>query len=344
VARDRLMEKRPLGKSGLEVSPIAFGTGDNAGGIIFGSTAHQREMVERALELGITTFDCSPDYGKGMGEANLGRVLRDLGSPPVTVITKVEIMPEHFGRIRERVHESLADSLLRLGRSNVDVVLVHNPARERNDPSIRTWTPLTSAQILDEILPAFRELRAAGKVGHFGVSCEAAQTGAVRRVLASGEFAAVNAWFNITNPSAATPVDGLPERERYDGLFDAVAEVGAGVVVIRPLAGGSLTGPILERSHEGRHELSRGYLRDRRDVFSPEIERARRFAFLHRPGEQSISEAAYRFILADPRVSTLVGGFSEVAHMEEAVRAVSRGPLSPADTARIAELQRAVVL
>ena len=72
------MKYRPLGSSGLELSEIAFGTGDNAGGIVYGAARHQHAMVARALELGINTFDCSPDYGKGLGEANLGRVLKEL--------------------------------------------------------------------------------------------------------------------------------------------------------------------------------------------------------------------------------------------------------------------------
>jgi aryl-alcohol dehydrogenase-like predicted oxidoreductase len=332
------MQQRRLGKSGLELSAIAFGTGDNAGGIIFGTPEQQRALVERALSLGITTFDCSPDYGKGLGEANLGRVLRELGHPKVVVITKVEVMPEHFGRIRERVHESLNDSLMRLGLDRVDVFMLHNPVRERNDTSIRQWTPLTPVQVIENVLPAFREIRAAGKAAHFGLACEAAETSAVRTVLATGEISMINAWFNITNPSASTPIGGLPERERYDGLFAAAEAAQAGVVVIRPLAGGALTGPILQHSHAGRHDLSRGYLRDQPQVFEPEIERGRRFAFLHRPPEQTISEAAYRFILSDPRVTSLVGGFSEPAHLEEAARAVDRGPLSPADTAKIAEV------
>jgi aryl-alcohol dehydrogenase-like predicted oxidoreductase len=72
------MRYRTIGGGALTLSEIALGTGDTAGGIIYGAPAEQRRLVERALELGVTLFDCSPDYGKGLGEANLGRVLREL--------------------------------------------------------------------------------------------------------------------------------------------------------------------------------------------------------------------------------------------------------------------------
>lgn len=327
------MKVRRLGKTDLELSEIAFGTGDNGGGIVYGSPAHQRELVVRALELGVNTFDCSPDYGKGLGEANLGRVLRELGADPI-VVTKVEIMPEEFGRMSDKVRESVRDSLMRLGRDHVDIFMLHNPIRHARVPQIRQWTPLTPADVLGDILPAMTALRDAGVVRHLGLACEAAEPSAVRSVVASREFAMINSWFNLANPSAATPVAGLRERDRYDGLFDLAKEYELGVAVIRPLAGGALTGPILERSHAGRHDLSRGYLRDQPEAFEPELERGRRFAFLHRP-EQTVSEAAVRFILSTPPVTTVVGGYSDAGQIEEAVRAVDRGPLTAADAAAV---------
>jgi aryl-alcohol dehydrogenase-like predicted oxidoreductase len=330
------MKRRKVGTSALEVSEIAVGTGDNAGCFVYGSPDEQRAMVIRALELGVNTFDCSPDYGKGLGEANLGRVFKQLGVSDAVVITKVEIMPEDFGRIRDKVRESVNDSLLRLGRDAIEIVMLHNPCRRERIPSIRQWTPLTPADVLDEVLPAFSALRSTGKVRYFGLACEAAETAAVRQVLATREFTLINAWYNLTNPSASRAIGGLPERERYDGLFGAATEFGAGIAVIRPLAGGALTGPILERSHAGRHDLSRGYLRDQPQVFEPELDRARHFSFLHRPGDQTISAAAYRYILATTCVSTVVGGFSEISHLEEAAWAADRGPLSKADAERIA--------
>ena len=141
------------------LSEIAFGTGDTAGGIIYGTPNHQRALVEKALELGVNLFDCSPDYGKGLGEANLGRVLRDIGAADVHIITKVEIMPEDTGRIRDRVRESVNDSLLRLQRDHVDVVMLHNPCQAKRNPSVRVWMPVSPDDVLDEVLPALRAVQ-----------------------------------------------------------------------------------------------------------------------------------------------------------------------------------------
>jgi len=337
------MRYRTLGSTSLKVSEISFGTGDNAGGIIYSTPQEQRALIERALALGIQTFDCSPDYGRGLGEANLGRVLKELGDPEVVITTKVEIMPEDVGRIHDKVIESVNDSLLRLGRKRVDVIQLHNPARPKRMPEIRKWMPMSPSDILEQVLPAFEELRAAGKVDYFGIACEGCETPAIREVLASGKFPSLNVHFNLANPTAAVPIGGLGPGENYAGLLDAAAEFGAGVAVIRPLAGGALSGPVLAKQAAGRHKYAGGILSTRPELFEPEIVRAARFAFLHRPPEQTISEAGVRWILSDPRVSTMIGGFSDVAQMEEAVRAADRGPLSAGDREQIDARFRAAV-
>mgnify|MGYP003351622429 CR=1 FL=1 len=72
--------RRRLGNSGLEVSVVSFGTGDNAGLMVKGSETQQIEAITRALALGINYFDTSPDYGKGLAETNLGRALGQPGA------------------------------------------------------------------------------------------------------------------------------------------------------------------------------------------------------------------------------------------------------------------------
>ena len=337
------MRYRTLGTTKLKVSEISFGTGDNAGGIIYSTPQEQRALIERALALGITTFDCSPDYGRGLGEANLGRVLKELGDPEVIITTKVEIMPEDVGRIRAKTIESVNDSLLRLGRKRVDVIQLHNPARPQRMSEIRKWMPMSPRDILDEVLPAFEELRAQGKVDYFGIACEGCEGPALREVLATRKFDSLNVHFNLANPTAAVPLGGFAPGENYAGVLDAAAEFGVGVAVIRPLAGGALSGSVLEKRAAGRHKYAGGILSSRPELFEPEIVRAQRFAFLHRPPEQTISEAAVRFILSDARVSTMIGGFSDIAQMEEGVRAAERGPLSPVDREAVDAVYRAAV-
>ena len=132
---------------------------------------------------------------------------------------------------------------------------------------------------------------------------------------------------------------GLPSHEDYCGLFDAAIKHGAAVAVIRPLAGGALTDAILDRGSAGRHDLSRGYYRDNPGALSPEIEKAKRFKFLSRGGEQTLAAAAYRYIVTHPAVCTIIGGFSSAAQLEEAARASDAGALSQEDMAQIAKIQ-----
>ncbi len=333
------MKYRQLGKWPIQLSEIALGTGDNAGGIIYGTSKEQIQLVERALELGVNTFDCSPDYGKGLGEANLGRVLREIGAPEAQIITKVEIMPEEVsaGLIRHKVRQSLEDSLLRLRREHVDIYMLHNPVRMMRNAGVRVWMRLNPDDVLNEVTPVMEKLRKEGKVRFLGLACEASETRAVLPLLATGEFAAINAWYNLANPTAATKVSGFPPEEDYQGLFDAAEKAGAGVAVIRPLAGGALTDRILTGGNSARHPLSRGYYRDNPQFLEPELDRGRRFRFLAKEG-RTLSHEAYRFVLSHQAVSTIVCGISEPAHLEEAAKASDGGALNPRDLREIANV------
>lgn len=341
---------RTMGTTSLEISEIGFGTGDNAGALVLGDPEAQRAIIERALALGVNYFDTSPDYGRGLAEANLGRILRELRANDALVATKVEIMPEQLGRIPETIIDSVEASLLRLRRDRVDVLMVHNPCRPARAAQVRKWTPLTPADILDLAVPALERLRAAGKARYLGLACEHAATASLTDVLASGLFAMTNVWFNLVNPTAGMPPGALARGEArlppqtmpptegpgaalddYSGMIDAAVSAGAGVAVIRPLAGGALSRAVAEHGHSGRHPLAGGAFSRQPALFEPELVRARRLLFLDRPGDQTIVQAAYRFLLADPRITTVIGGFSEVAHLDDAISVIDAGPMSETD-------------
>lgn len=351
------MRYRTMGSTGLEVSEVGFGTGDNAGALVLGEPEAQRAIIERALALGVNYFDTSPDYGRGLAEVNLGRILRELRAHDALVATKVEIMPEQLGRIPETIIDSVEASLLRLRRDRVDVLMVHNPCRPERAAKLRKWTPLTPADILDLAVPALERLRTAGKARYLGLACEHATTACLTEVLASGLFTMTNVWFNLVNPTAGMPPDALRHGEEqhraertppiggpgaalddYSGMIDAAASAGAGVAVIRPLAGGALSRAVAERGHPGRHPLAGGAFSRQPALFEPELVRARRLLFLDRPGDQTIAQAAYRFLLADSRITTVIGGFSEAAHLDEAISVIDAGPVSESDMAAIQEL------
>jgi aryl-alcohol dehydrogenase-like predicted oxidoreductase len=322
------MRYRPLGTTGVKLSEITFGTGDTAGALVYGDGREQREIVAAALELGINIFDTSPDYGKGLTEVNLGRALRETGGADALVMTKVEIMPEHLDlyldRIAERVVESVEDSLTRLRRDHIDILVLHNPCRPERNPTVRMpWTPLTPDRVLGDVLEGMARAKAAGKVRFLGASCERAVPASVATVLDSGEFQLINVWFNLANPSAGSsvPVPGIPDEGSYTGLIDTAASRDVAVAVIRPLAGGALSSAIVDSGAQARHRLSGGVFTWQPELFEPERLRGHRFGFLDRP-DQPIAETAYRYVLSNPEVTTVIGGFSEAAHVRQAVHAV----------------------
>ena len=92
------MERRILGKTGVEVAVLGFGCGAVGGLMVRGTAADQERAVARALALGINYFDTAPVYGDGESEKNLGRVLKAL-RPSVVVGTKVRIPDEARGQI-----------------------------------------------------------------------------------------------------------------------------------------------------------------------------------------------------------------------------------------------------
>jgi aryl-alcohol dehydrogenase-like predicted oxidoreductase len=323
------MEKRRFGRTGLELSVLGFGCGAVGGLMIKGAPADQERAVARAIELGINYFDTAQQYGNGESERNLGRVLKAL-KPNVYVGTKVRLPPTERGQIGRAIAASLEASLARLQREQVDLFQFHNAV-----VGATAGANFAAETVLDEVAPAFERLRAEGKLRFFGITANG-ETPALHRVIDARAFDTAQASYNLLNPSpgAAVPA-GYPAQD-YGNLLGHAEAADMGVIVIRVLAGGALSGT------EERHPLGSpppapiGSGADyRRDV-----ERARRFEPLVREGHaDSLIEAGIRYVIAQPTVSTVLVGYSTMEHLEYAVRSIEKGPLSPPALARIADIQ-----
>src|SRR5215510_3561772 len=93
--------------------------------MVRGSSEEQRRVVTRAIELGMNYFDNAPDYGNGVAEENLGRVLKELKLRPVITST-LEVRNENLVDIAGHVVRSTEESLERLGVDYVDILQIHN--------------------------------------------------------------------------------------------------------------------------------------------------------------------------------------------------------------------------
>jgi aryl-alcohol dehydrogenase-like predicted oxidoreductase len=120
----------------------------------------------------------------------------------------------------------------------------------------------------------------------------------------------------------------------YDGVIAHAAAHDVGVAVIRPLAGGALSRQVVEGGAAGRHRLAGGILTRRPEFFAPDVLRGRPFAFLERSG-RTLAQAATIFNVMPSAITTVLGGYSDRAQLEEIVACSGAPPLSPEELARI---------
>ncbi|MDO9563616.1 MAG: aldo/keto reductase, partial [Bradyrhizobium sp.] len=215
----------------MQLSVLGFGCGAVGGLMVRGAAADQERTIARAIASGVNYFDTAVLYGDGESETNLGRVLHKLKPAGVVVGTKVRLQPGEFDRIADAVTNSLDGSLQRLRLERVDILHLHNPITAGGGGSA-----LGVGQVLEEVVPAFDRLRRQGKIGFLGISA-VGDTAALHRVIDSRAFDSAQVVYNMLNPSAAGPLPKNYPAQDYEGLFEATAAAGVGVVGIRVLAG-----------------------------------------------------------------------------------------------------------
>ena len=327
------MEKRRFGRTGLDVSVLGFGCGAVGGLMVKGDPADQERAVRRALQLGINYFDTAQMYGNGEFEKNLGRVFKTL-NPEAYVGTKVRLPPTEPGRIGEAIAASLEASLKRLQREQVDLFQFHNAI-----VGTTRGADFSAEIVLGEVVPAFERLRQQGKCRFIGITANG-ETAALHRVIDFRGFDTGQASFNLLNPSPAGAVpEGYPAQD-YQNLLGHADVADMGIIVIRVLAGGALSGS------EERHPLGSPPPAPIGSgaTYTTDVDRARRFEPLVREGHaEDLIELAVRYPLSQKAVSTVLVGYSTLQHLEDAARFFEKGKLPQATLDRIAEIQRGFV-
>ena len=326
------MQRRILGRTGLEVSALSFGCGAVGGLMVRGQQADQERTVARAIELGINYFDTAALYGNGESERNLGRVLKNLGRPAVLVGTKVWIRDrENIGKI---ITQSLEESLRRLGLESVDLFQLHDPIAPAGTPDT-----LDPQIVLGEVVPAFQRLRAQGKIRHAGFTA-LGDTAAILSVVDSRMFDTVQASYNLLNPTGVRAMPGGYPAQDYERLLARAAQAGMGTIGIRILAGGALS------ATEDRHPLGMPKVEPigSASTYAGDVARARRFEDLVRQGHaHSVVEAALRYVISAPTPATVLVGLSTHDQLEYAAASVNKGPLSQPALECVAALQRGFI-
>jgi len=313
------MEYRSLGRTGMEVSVVGFGCGNVGGLMIRGEHGDQVKAAARAMELGINYFDTASSYGDGQSEQNLGRVLNEL-SADVIVGTKVRLGPEDMVDIKAGVIKSVEDSLSRMNRTSVDLIQLHNRVAAQRDPDRDL---LSVEDVLGQVVDGFQALQTQGKVRFYGIT-GFGETDALLRVIDSGAIFSTQSCYNLINPSSGTAVDDGFDLQDFGGLIQRAEAQGTGVLVIRVLAAGALTG-VDERHPVAAPQVSP---MGSSGSYSEDLSRAEALGFMVDDGHvENLVEAALRFPLGNSGVSTVLVGYSNMEHLEQAVRWMDRGPL-----------------
>jgi aryl-alcohol dehydrogenase-like predicted oxidoreductase len=241
------MQKRKLGKSNLEVS--AIGLGCMGMSVNYGPAADKQEMIaiiRAAVDRGVTFFDTAETYGPFINEELVGEALAPVRDQAV-IATKFgfDFDPETHQRLGfnsrpEHIKQVVEASLKRLGTEVIDLLYQH-----RVDPAVP----------IEEVAGAVKDLIAAGKVKHFGLSEASAQT--IRRAHAVQPLTAVESEYSLWARD--------PEAE----VLPVCEELGIGFVPWSPLGQGFLTAKI-----DAAMTFEASDIRSRFPRFTPDARRA----------------------------------------------------------------------
>ena len=313
------MERRRLGRTGLEISVLGFGAGAVGGLMTRGRPDDQERALAHAVARGINYIDTAPLYGNGESERNLGRALKAVKSDGIVLGTKVRLKMADRGDVAGFVARSMDESLTRLGRDHVDLFQLHNPlvAQDADDR-------LAVDIALNEVVPAMQRVVKAGKTRFIGLS-GTGETAALLKAIESKAFDTMQVVYNALNPSAGRPMPGGAPGQDYGRLLARTKANDMGTIVIRALAGGALSG-----SAE-RHPLAMQQVEPIGSAasFAGDVARAKTLEPVARAaGAASLAEFGMRFVISDPRVTTMLVGYSTIDQLEQALAAVAKGPLT----------------
>ncbi|MGE5305542.1 MAG: aldo/keto reductase [Alphaproteobacteria bacterium] len=324
------MQFRAVGRTGIRVSEIGFGCGNNAVLMVKASYAEQLNAVRHALKAGINFFDTAFAYGSGKSEENLGRILNDLGADPV-ISTKIRLEADALSDVKAATIRAVEAGLQRLQRSRVEFVQLHT--RVTLDRGAGKRFTLVPKDVLgpNGVIDGFKTMRERGKVGHFGFS-GLGDSKTLHELVESGEFHGFQAYYNLLNPSAGHPVPSGFSALDYGQIIDRAAAKGMGAFVIRILAAGALTADPAAGGGSSPEPLSPG------SDYSRDLERAEKVKAALGVDGNNLTQAAIRFGLMNPKVSTVLVGFSNTAHIDEAVACSGAPALLDEQLAKVKQL------
>ncbi|MCG9131759.1 aldo/keto reductase [Candidatus Poribacteria bacterium] len=301
------MHQRKLGNTGLTVSEIGMGTWE-LGGREWGdiSEIDAVDLLRYAFESGVTYYDTADQYGGGRAERLLGEAFSALGNR-VVIATKLGYELDSDGWIShgwehpsfnvspEYIRAAVEGSLTRLKRDAIDIYQFHSP------PPASEW---------DDAFGAMEDLKTEGKIRFYGMGL-GSEADALKAIEETG-ISSLMLTYNILTQEMATPV------------METAAKKGVAVVVRQPLSSGLLSGQLGPDTEFAENDYRKTWSREK---FLADLERVEQVKSIVGDKARSLPQAALKFILAHPAVSSVVPGMMTSAQVDDGVATSSTSPL-----------------
>ena len=295
------MQYRRLGRSGLKVSVLSFGSWVSFGSQL--AVDRARDCLQAAYEGGVNFFDNAESYAGGESEAIMGKAIAELGWPRHSYVVSSKYFwglhegPNSQNTLnRKYLMEAIDPSLERMGLDHLDLIYCH-----RADPD----TPV------EETVWAMSDIVSSGRALYWGTSEWSAD-----EIRAAWQIADRH---HLHKPVVEQPQYNLFERRRVEEEYARLYEdIGLGLTTWSPLASGLLSGKYLDGVPEGSRATLPGYewLRDR--LTDPDAnDRVRRLAEIAVELACTLSQLAIAWCAANPHVSSVITGASRVEQVHE---------------------------
>lgn len=314
------MQYRRLGRSGLQLSVLSFGSWVSFGPQLHGDGA--RECLAAAYDAGINFFDNAEVYAGGQSETIMGRAIKELGWPRHTYV----VSSKFFWGIEDSVNtrntlnrkyllHAVEGSLQRLGLDFLDLIFCH-----RADPE----TPV------DETVWAMHDIIESGRALYWGTSEWSADE--IRTAWRVAERD------HLHRPVMEQPQYNLLERHKVEVEFAPLYdEIGLGLTTWSPLASGLLSGKYLDGVPANSRATLPGYGWLAEELTNPQANRSvRELKQVADDLGVSLAQLAIAWCAANPHVSTVITGASRVEQVHENIGALAAlDKLTPEVLARI---------
>jgi voltage-dependent potassium channel beta subunit len=319
------MEYRRLGRSGLKVSVLSFGSWVSFGSQLDVGLA--KDCIAAARDAGVNFFDNAEGYAAGESERIMGEAIAELGWPRETFVVSTKF----FGGLTDAVNmratlnrkyllQAVDGSLRRFGLDFVDLIFCHRP-----DPE----TPI------EETVRAMSDIIDRGKALYWGTSEWSAD-----EIRAAWEIADRR---NLHKPVMEQPQYNILERRKVEREYARLYEdIGLGLTTWSPLASGILTGKYLDGVPEGSRATLEGYewlsglLTDERHHA-----KVRALQAIAEDLGCTLAQLSLAWCVKNPNVSTVITGASRVEQVQDNMGALDVVPRLDDDVmARIAQAAR----